>query len=192
MYLRLSWRRFLFYMKERSELRDWMKNKKIRYERREDIQAKKKNYLPSKIIYRTYLYSKTPNSITSSCNSIGARGVTGTSRFKATVSCAWNNCFMRLKQLFHTLETLKMSDFATERHCKQTGSRHFVMPLRDPCFFRSIISRCRITAHQGLRFSENAMYRTLLVWPSALRTFFSSKQKTLFPFALHSPFTIFI
>ena len=69
---------------------------------------------------------------------------------------------MRLKQLFHTLETLKMSDFATERHCKQTGSRHFVMPLRDPCFFRSIISRCRITAHQGLRFSENAMYRTLL------------------------------
>ena len=87
---------------------------------------------------------------------------------------------MRLKQLFHTLETLKMSDFATERHYKQTGSRHFVMPLRDPCFFRSIISRCRITAHQGLRFSENAMYRTLLVWPSALRTFFSSKQKNTF------------
>ena len=43
---------------------------------------------------------------------------------------------MRLKQLFHTLETLKMSDFATEKHYKQTGSRHFVMPLRDPCFFQ--------------------------------------------------------
>ena len=99
MYLRLSCRRFLFYMKERSGLRDWMKNKKIRYERREDIQAKKKTYLPPKLIYRTYLYSTTPNSITSSCNSIGARGVTGTSRFKATVSCAWNNCFIRLKHL---------------------------------------------------------------------------------------------
>ena len=99
MYLRLSCRRFLFYMKERSGLRDWMKNKKIRYERREDIQAKKKNYLPPKLIYITYLYSTTPNSITSSCNSIGARGVTGTSRFKATVSYAWNNCFIRLKHL---------------------------------------------------------------------------------------------
>ena len=97
--------RTYLYMKERSGLRDWMKNKKIRYERREDIQAKKKNYLPPKLIYRTHLYSTTPNSITSSCNSIGARGVTGTSRFKATVSCAWNNCFIRLKRLFHTLET---------------------------------------------------------------------------------------
>ena len=94
---------------------------------------------------------------------------------------------MRLKQLFHTLETLKMSDFATEKPCKQMGSRHFVMPLRDLCFFRSIISRCRITVHQGLRFSENAMYRTLLACGSALyapslRTFFSSKQKKLFSF----------
>ena len=32
-----------------------MKNKKIRCERREDIQAKKKTYLPPKLIYRTYL-----------------------------------------------------------------------------------------------------------------------------------------
>ena len=36
----LSCHRFLFYMKERSGLRDWMKNKKIWCERRKDIQAK--------------------------------------------------------------------------------------------------------------------------------------------------------
>ena len=181
----LSCRRFLFSMKERSGLRDWMKNKKIRYERREDIQAKKKNYLPPKLIYRTYLYSTTPNSITSSCNSIGARGVTGTSRFKATVSCAWNNCFIRLKQLFHTLETT-------------------VSCAWNNCFIRLKHLRCRILQRKSpvnkrRVFSENAMYRTLLatcgpaLYAPSLRTFFSSKQKKhFFHFALHSPFTIFV
>ena len=53
--LRLSCRRFLLFVRERSGLRDQMKNKKIRCERRKDIQAEKKPCLPLKLIYRTYL-----------------------------------------------------------------------------------------------------------------------------------------
>ena len=34
-------------------------------------------------------------------------------KLETTVSCTWNNCFMRLKQLFHTLETVGTLDFAT-------------------------------------------------------------------------------
>ena len=53
---------------------------------------------------------------------------------------------MRLKQLFHTLETLEMSDFATEKPCKQT---------------ESIQRKCNVP-----HVARN-------VWPSALRTFFT-------------------
>ena len=152
MYLRLSCQRFLFYMKERSGLRDCMKTKKIRYERREDIQAKKKNYLPPKLIYRTYLYSTTPNSITSPCNSIGARGVTGTSRFKATVSCAWNNCFIRLKHL----------------RCR-------ILQRKGP------VNKRRVFSENAMYRTLFATCGPALYAPS-LRTFFSSKQKKLFSF----------
>ena len=57
MCLRLSCRRFLSFMRERSGLRDWMKIKKIRCERREDIQVNRNTVLHWKLIYRTYLNS---------------------------------------------------------------------------------------------------------------------------------------
>ena len=104
---------------------------------------------------------------------------------------------MRLKQLFHTLETLEMSDFATEKPCKQT---------------ESIQRKCNVP-----HVARN-------VWPSALRTFFThlhfikikktffillstrlslslykigggsgeQNKKNFFHFAPHSPFTIFV
>ena len=43
---RLSCHKFLFSIKERSGLRDQMKNKKIRCESREGIQARKEIYFP--------------------------------------------------------------------------------------------------------------------------------------------------
>ena len=49
MYLQLSCRRFLLFVRERSGLRDRMKNKKIRCKRRKDIQAEKKPSLPLKL-----------------------------------------------------------------------------------------------------------------------------------------------
>ena len=55
---RLSYRRFLFFMRKRSGLRDRMKNNKIRCESREGIQVRKEIHLPFKLIYRTYLYIK--------------------------------------------------------------------------------------------------------------------------------------
>ena len=55
MSFRLSCRRFLIFVRERSGLRDRMKNKKIRCESRKGIQVKQKIYLPLKLIYRTYL-----------------------------------------------------------------------------------------------------------------------------------------
>ena len=55
MSFRLLCRRFLFFVRERSGLRDRMKNKKIRCESRKIIQARKKICLPLKLIYRTYL-----------------------------------------------------------------------------------------------------------------------------------------
>ena len=110
---------------------------------------------------------------------------------------------MRLKQLFHTLETLEMSDFATEKPCKQT---------------ESIQRKCNVP-HVARNVWPSATCGPALYAPS-LRTFFSSKQKntffillstrlslslykigggsgeqtkkTLFHFALHSPFTIFV
>ena len=92
-----------------------------------------------------------------------------------------------MKQLFHTLETLEMSNLATEKPYKQTGSRHIVTPILDLCFFRSNISRCRVTTHQGPRFCENAMYRTLFATcgPALYAPSFSSKQKN--PFLFCSP-----
>ena len=55
MYLRLSCRRFLLFVREHSGLRDRMKNKKIRCERRKDIQVNLYKKIPLKLIYRTYL-----------------------------------------------------------------------------------------------------------------------------------------
>ena len=75
---------------------------------------------------------------------------------------------MRLKQLFHTLETLEMSDFATEKPCKQT---------------ESIQRKCNVphVARVAQRFTH------LLYAPS-----FHQNKKNFFHFALHSPFTIFV
>ena len=71
----------------------------------------------------------------------------------------WKCCFIRLKRLFHTPETT-------------------VSYAWNNCFIRLKHLRCRILQRKSpvnkrRVFSENAMYRTLLVWPSALRTFFT-------------------
>ena len=58
---------------------------------------------------------------------------------ETTVSFAWNNCFIRLKQLFHTLETLKNSEIALEKPRKYTGSPYFLTPLRNLWFLSGAI-----------------------------------------------------
>ena len=56
MSFRLSCRRFLLFVKERSGLRGRMKSRKMRCESREGIQEKKKANLYGTNLYRSYRY----------------------------------------------------------------------------------------------------------------------------------------